>query len=197
MENGKASSPTEVLSGVPQGSVFGPLLFIVIIMSRRLDLPLTEGTELLLYADDILVYRPIKNEFDYRLLQQDLHLVTQWVNQYFLQLNPSKCKYMVISRKLHVNLTAPSINHTGYVQEFKYLGICTSELQSQLVKTYQQQVYVTRLGDCRVCCSEDLAQPSSSCETLRSLYVSYVRPHLEYAAPCIMGSLHTDRHCTH
>ena len=46
--NGKASSPTDVFSGVLQGSVLGPLLFIVY-MSRLLDLPFTEGTELLLY----------------------------------------------------------------------------------------------------------------------------------------------------
>ena len=79
--------------------MLGPLLFLVY-MSDLSDLLFTEGTELLLYADHILIHRPIKNVEDYRILQQDLVLVTQWVNQNFLQLNPSNCKYMIISRKL-------------------------------------------------------------------------------------------------
>ena len=65
--NGQSSSTTRVLSGVPQESGVGPLLFLVY-TSDLSYLMLTEGIELLLYADDILVYRPIKNELDYRSL---------------------------------------------------------------------------------------------------------------------------------
>ena len=99
--NGQTSSTTSVLSGVPPGLVLGPLLFLVYTgMSDMSDLPFTEGTEPFLHADDILIHRPVKNLDDYRILQKDLGLVTQWVNQNYLQLNPSKCKYMIISRKL-------------------------------------------------------------------------------------------------
>ena len=48
---------------------------------------------------------------------------------------------------------------------------------------------VTRLGDCWVCCSGDFGS-ASSCETLRRFYVSYVRPHLEYADPLWDPSTH-------
>ena len=56
---------------------------------------LTEGTQLLLYADDILVYRPIHSIQDYKCLQNDLDLIMQWLDRNLLELNLAKCKYML------------------------------------------------------------------------------------------------------
>ena len=58
----------------------------------------------------------------------------------------------------------------------------TSELQSQLVKTYQQQVHATRVRQLQGLLFRRFGL-ASSCETLRRHYASYVRPRLEYAAP--------------
>ena len=183
--NGQASRKctTSILSGVTQGSVLGPLLFLVYIRDLS-DLPFTEGTELLLYAHNTFG-RPIKNLEDYRILQQDLGLVTQWVNQKHLQLNPSKCKYMIISRRLSTSLPPSPIvlqeHEIQRVQEFAYLGFLLSSNLS-LSKHINNKcnkarhtlwLMFTRFGS------------TNSCVTLRKLYISYmyVRPHLEYAAP--------------
>ena len=60
-----------VLSGVPQGSVFGPLLFLVYI-NGVMDLPLSEVSQFVLYADDILLYKPIICQSDYSALQYEI-----------------------------------------------------------------------------------------------------------------------------
>ena len=67
--NGTTSESLSVLSGVPQGSILGPLLFIIF-MSDINSTPL--GGKLVLYADDILLYRTIKSKEDYMALQKDV-----------------------------------------------------------------------------------------------------------------------------
>ena len=73
---GKESSPTKVLSGVPQGTVLGPLFFLVYI--NDISKGLSEGTKLKLFADDSLLYRIIKNPSDSAILQKDLDTLQIW-----------------------------------------------------------------------------------------------------------------------
>ena len=68
-------------------------------MSDLSDLLLTEGTELLLYADDILVNRPINNEQDCITLQEDLDKLMQWEKKWEMEFNPSKCIVLNITKK--------------------------------------------------------------------------------------------------
>ena len=62
--NGQTSETLPVLSGVPQGSVIGPLLFLIYI-DGVMSVPLSQGSQLTVYADDILLYRPITCQGDF------------------------------------------------------------------------------------------------------------------------------------
>ena len=71
--NGSCSQMKHALSGVPQGSVLGPLLFILYI-DEIARLPLSEGT-IVIYADDICLYRPIHSPHDLLVLQKDVDML--------------------------------------------------------------------------------------------------------------------------
>ena len=75
--NGECSHSTYVLSGVPQGSVLGPLLFLMYIDTIT-SLPLSEATKVSIYADDLLVYKPIETYSCFQELQEDINLIQRW-----------------------------------------------------------------------------------------------------------------------
>ena len=96
--NGSESSTIPVLSGVPQGSVLGPLLFLIYID----DLPTSIAnvcSKVNLFTDDVLLYHAITEEVDYESQQTAISLIESWSISNFLAFNTSKCKCMVISRK--------------------------------------------------------------------------------------------------
>ena len=128
---GEISQSTPVISGVPQGSVLGPLLFLLYIDSLS-HLQLSHGTKMVLYADDVLLYKGIQSPHDYNALQNDVNLIYNWSSTNCLAFNPAKCKQMVISRKhiplphLHLQL---GNNILERVYTYKYLGVqITSDL---------------------------------------------------------------------
>ena len=85
--NHNLSSPLPVISGVPQGSILGPLLFLIYIN----DLPSAiSSSNLLLFADDAKCYKTIHNPLDRRLLQSDLDLLTDWSHANHLVFKTSK-----------------------------------------------------------------------------------------------------------
>ena len=100
--NGETSQPQLVISGVPRGSVLGPLLFLCYIN----DIPTVVKSKIKLYADDALLYRNINSEEDITILQQDLNLLSQWAKKWQMNFNPSKCECLRISNKSNLpNLT--------------------------------------------------------------------------------------------
>ena len=92
--NGKYSSWESVISGIPQGTILGPILFIIYIN----DLPdMVEGrANMSLYAGDAKLYRTIKASNDSQELQVALNGVKDWCDRWLLKLNVNKCKYLTI-----------------------------------------------------------------------------------------------------
>ena len=96
--NGECSSTLNVLSGVPQSSVLGPLLFFIYV-DTIFSIQLSTGTKISLYADDILIYKPIVDSSSYHELQQDISNISQWSKINLLHFNVSKCKCMLLTHK--------------------------------------------------------------------------------------------------
>ena len=176
--DGAISDELPVISGVPQRSVLGPLLFLIYI-DRVESVTLSDGT-IVLYADDMVLYRPIYSYEDYWLLQQDINAIAMWIANNHLQFNTSKCKYMTISRK-RAKWLPPTINLNGIpldrVTEFKYLGIL---ITADLSWTAHINMICTKARMLVGMLYRQFYQDADT-STLKQLYVSNIRPHLEYA----------------
>ena len=128
--NGSESALAKVLSGVLQGSVLGPLLFLIYID----DLPSVLhniGPEVNLFADDVLLYHVISKEEDFAFVQEAVSLLDNWSVDNHLNFNLTKRKYMIISRKLHPTLpNTPLLLSNHPLQRgfcYKYLGLLLTD----------------------------------------------------------------------
>ena len=90
--NGTKSSEQKVISGVPQGSVLGPLLFVLYIN----DLPDQLECMSLMFADDTKIFRTIKSTDDIAALQRDLIKLEEWSSTWLLKFHPDKCKVLTL-----------------------------------------------------------------------------------------------------
>ena len=116
--NGVISQPCPVLSGVPQGSVMGPLLFLCYIN----DMPTVVTSKI---KDDALLYRSIHSDQDINTLQDDLDALSHWATTWQMKFNPNKCEHLRISNKLNLITSRYYINKTliREVPHAKYLGV--------------------------------------------------------------------------
>lgn len=85
--NGSSSLSSPVTSGVPQGSVLGPLLFLI----SNNDLPQSVSSSISLFADDCVVYREIASDLDISILQSDINSISNWCDSWLMELNMSRC----------------------------------------------------------------------------------------------------------
>ena len=92
---GSHSSTVLVTSGVPQGTVLGPTLFLIFIN----DIVNCSTSTLRLFADDCCVYRQINSSDDHRALDQDLTHLHNWSNDWQMSFNIAKCKLLSITNK--------------------------------------------------------------------------------------------------
>ena len=103
--NGQQSNLLPVLSGIPQGSILGSLLFIIFIN----DLPLTINfSHLFLFTDDTKCLFPIHSPTESLNLQRDLQAIGAWSNQWSLAFNESKCahvRFFPNSNSMHTHTT--------------------------------------------------------------------------------------------
>ena len=184
--DGACSDYAPVSSGVPQGTVLGPLLFLLFIN----DLPealLTPDTHARLFADDSLIFRPIKTLDDCRLLQIDLDALERWENTWQMKFRPDKCKIMSFTRSRSPfthNYTLH--NHTlDRVHTHKYLGLhLTSDLRHNTHINNITNTANRSLGFLR----RNLHNCNSDIKHLA--YKSLVLPTLEYCAA--VWDPHTD-----
>ncbi len=92
--NGTASDWTEVVSGVPQGSVIGPVLFIIFIN----DMPNNIQNFIALFADDAKLYGKSSSSMDRNSLQEDLSTLQQWSDKWQLSFNTDKCNTLYLGK---------------------------------------------------------------------------------------------------
>ena len=173
--DGISSTSCSVDSGVPQGTVLGPLLFLCHIN----DLPLSVSSQVRLFADDCLIYRNIKTADDQKQLQDDLSKLEDWAHKWGMRFNATKCYLMIISRSKSPwkhNYTLD--NHTlEQVSDNPYLGITISDnlkWHSHISKTTKKANSI--LGFIR----RILRQCHSSLK--ETAYKSLIRSILDYSA---------------
>ena len=110
--DGEKSDPGKVTSGVPQGSVLGPVLFLIFVNDIVSDI----DSSIRLFADDCLLYRTVDNDDDRQAFQQDLTKLTEWAKKWQMSFNVDKCYVM--------HLTSPRRKPTvtNYVMDGKILS---------------------------------------------------------------------------
>ena len=89
-----ASESITVLSGVPQGSILGPLLFVLFI--NDIYVGIDKATSICLYADDTKIWRNINSEFGCKQLQNDINTLHKWSIKNTMRFNATKCKVLQI-----------------------------------------------------------------------------------------------------
>lgn len=165
-------------SGVPQGSILGPLFFVMFIND------ILEGFDnnihFLLYADDLKIYRLVDSVDDCVNLQYCLNRINTWCKDNYLPLNASKCNVMSFGRKSNMymfnyNVDNESLQRPDFIKD---LGVYFDPKLS-----FNKHVEMTTASAFR-----SLGFVIRNCKgftniaTLRLLYVTFVRSRLEYAS---------------
>ena len=177
--DGTTSRPADVQSGVPQGTVLGPLLFLAYIN----DLPsgITEGTSARLFADDCILYRNIRSQEDADILEKDLNQLQQWEKDWLMEFHPDKCQLLRVTNK-RKPICAKYTIHQQELQKTdtaKYLGVT---LHHKLSWNTHISSICKKANNTRAFLQRNLSYVPQ--EVKERCYLTLVRPTLEYAS-CI------------
>jgi hypothetical protein len=173
---GQSSEEADIIAGVPQGSILGPLFFLVYMN----DLPESLNIDLMIYADDVTVYIDYNNYNQAkRTLEDNIERLTEWAERWNMQFNPTKTEQLNISRKknhipIEIRTTEGNIE---IVKSHKHLGVV---LQKD-GKWTEHIEYVVNRTSRRL----DILRSNKYIldkKSLEKLYMSYIRPILEYSS---------------
>ena len=178
------STYKSVTSGVPQGSILGPILFVLFIN----DLPqgINTDTNISLYADDTKMWRQITSYTDIVKLQKDIDVLHDWSFRNLMKFHPKKCKLLSIKNKLSPLAMLPFVsiyyslgsNFISYVDIERDLGVYVSESFSfndhceKLITKTKQQFGILR----RTC------HFVNDSRRRRVLYLTLIRSHFEHCS---------------
>ena len=126
---GATSSSLPVQSGVPQGSILGPLLFVLFI--NDMFSCVSEGTNIALYADDTKIWREIFSYSDHQILQNDINNLFEWSVRNKMRFHPAKCKALSVTMQRNIldnlpfNVFLYELHHTtiDYIYSQTDLGV--------------------------------------------------------------------------
>lgn len=176
--NGTFSELLEVYSGVPQGSVLGPLLFLIYINSL-FSIGSTGRVKVRMFADDCIIYAPISSVNDQIEVNDILYRISSWCGEKNMIINTQKTQYMHLTNKkniLYFDYELDSVKLTK-VDRYKYLGvIITSDLKWNEHVDYVAKKATKKLWYLR----RKLLKTPPSVKLIA--YKALVRPTLEYAS---------------
>ena len=177
MVSGRLSTPYAMPSGVPQGSVLGPLVFLAFV--NDVDNCLTH-TKILKYADDMKLYLEISDSDPAKSqegLQEDLEAVSDWLNVWELNLATNKCTVVHFGRsnpKCSYSLCGSALKESSGEKD---LGVYISND----LRWDKHVTQVVRKAE-GVLASLSRSFVSRSPAIFLQLFKAFVRPHLEYAS---------------
>ena len=173
---GATSGSMGTSAGVPQGSILGPLLFLIFIndIVTDIDCPIN------LFADDTSLYVIVNDPIDSAVkLQSDINKIDSWASKWIVNFNPSKSETLLMTRKRN-EVDHPDLNMSGIkinpVMNHKHLGLVFSNDASW----HDHICIVKEKAWSRINILRALKYKLDR-KTLEIIYFSFVRPLLEYA----------------
>ena len=166
---GQWSEVKHVLSGVPQGSVLGPLLFVLYVN----DLPDIVKSKIKLFADDLKL---IANAANHGNVSKDIEELEVWESIWLLHFNPSKCKVVHVDLNNNPNIVynLDGIDLEVSAQE-KDLGVIT---HNSLLWNEQIKACISKANRMICWIVRNLVLREKS--VMIAIYKALIRPHLEY-----------------
>ena len=173
--NGEELDWKSVTSGIPQGSVLGPLMFVIFIN----DLPDIVNSDIYLFADDTKVFKNIQNMMDSNILQNDLNIMSLWSDTWLLKFHPDKCKHMNISSNKNININNYDLGNTNleHINSEKDIGVI---IDSQLKFEEHIGVKVKKANQMFAVIRRTFQHLDE--KQFLPLYKALVRSHLDYAS---------------
>jgi hypothetical protein len=186
--NGKHSKWAPVLSGVPQGSVLGPILFNIFI--NDLDSVVTADQILKKFADDTKLGQVLDSHDSAAALQSTLNKLYDWSVQWGMQFNIAKCHVMHVGRNNPCHVYRMNGQQLAVTKAERDVGVIISDT---LKPSDQCKRAASTAG--AVLGQILRAFHYRDRNTFVKLYVQYVRPHLEFAAPAWAPWTAADKAC--